>query len=164
VLGLLEVLSVPNDPAASRDPLTVLRLDRDATVTAILVATLVSGGAAGIAFGFVFDPMRGVAFGLAVGIAGGLAVGVGGGLGGAWVRFTLARVILAMTRRAPWSLMSFLDDAHRRGVLRQVGGVYQFRHARLQDRLLAHGRTDHAGRPNVPSAASAITTSRSFDP
>ncbi len=30
-------------------------------------------------------------------------------------------------------LISFLDDAHRRGVLRQVGAVYQFRHALLQD-------------------------------
>jgi hypothetical protein len=31
--------------------------------------------------------------------------------------------------------MSFLADAHRRGVLRQVGAVYQFRHIELQHRL-----------------------------
>ena len=31
--------------------------------------------------------------------------------------------------------MGFLDDAHRRGVLRQVGAVYQFRHIELQHRL-----------------------------
>jgi hypothetical protein len=31
--------------------------------------------------------------------------------------------------------MRFLADAHRRAVLRQVGAVYQFRHARLQDNL-----------------------------
>jgi hypothetical protein len=31
--------------------------------------------------------------------------------------------------------MTFLGDAHRRGVLRQAGAVYQFRHARLQDHL-----------------------------
>ncbi|MFI6358668.1 hypothetical protein ACIBJF_40075 [Streptomyces sp. NPDC050743] len=31
--------------------------------------------------------------------------------------------------------MAFLDDAHRRGVLRQAGAVYQFRHARLQEQL-----------------------------
>jgi hypothetical protein len=35
----------------------------------------------------------------------------------------------------PWQVMRFLDDAHHRGVLRQVGAVYQFRHAQLQDRL-----------------------------
>ncbi|MEV0592861.1 hypothetical protein [Nonomuraea cavernae] len=31
--------------------------------------------------------------------------------------------------------MRFLDDAHRVGLLREVGAVYQFRHAKLQDRL-----------------------------
>jgi hypothetical protein len=30
--------------------------------------------------------------------------------------------------------MGFLVDAHRRGVLRQAGGAYQYRHARLRDR------------------------------
>ncbi|HET9258082.1 MAG TPA: hypothetical protein VFO16_23200, partial [Pseudonocardiaceae bacterium] len=33
------------------------------------------------------------------------------------------------------SLMSFLEDARQRGVLRTIGGVYQFRHATLQDQL-----------------------------
>jgi hypothetical protein len=32
-------------------------------------------------------------------------------------------------------LMHFLEDARARHVLRTVGPVYQFRHARLQDRL-----------------------------
>jgi hypothetical protein len=31
--------------------------------------------------------------------------------------------------------MGFLADAHRRGVLRQAGAVYQFRHIELQHRL-----------------------------
>jgi hypothetical protein len=31
--------------------------------------------------------------------------------------------------------MAFLADAHQRGVLRQVGAVYQFRHIELQRRL-----------------------------
>ena len=31
--------------------------------------------------------------------------------------------------------MSFLADAHRRGVLRQAGAFYQFRHIELQHRL-----------------------------
>jgi len=35
--------------------------------------------------------------------------------------------------------MSFLGDAHRRGVLRQVGDVYQFRHLDLQNRLAGQG-------------------------
>ncbi|BEL05346.1 hypothetical protein Q0Z83_035370 [Actinoplanes sichuanensis] len=35
--------------------------------------------------------------------------------------------------RLPADLMGFLDDAHRLGLLRTVGSVYQFRHAELQD-------------------------------
>ncbi|MDF5754668.1 hypothetical protein [Spongiactinospora sp. TRM90649] len=35
----------------------------------------------------------------------------------------------------PWRLMRFLDDAHRVGLLRAVGPVYQFRHAELRDHL-----------------------------
>jgi hypothetical protein len=37
--------------------------------------------------------------------------------------------------------MRFLEDARKRDVLRTVGPVYQFRHARLQDRLAGHART-----------------------
>jgi hypothetical protein len=33
------------------------------------------------------------------------------------------------------ALMSFLEDARNRGVLRTVGATYQFRHATLQDQL-----------------------------
>jgi hypothetical protein len=31
--------------------------------------------------------------------------------------------------------MRFLADAHQRGILRQAGAVYQFRHIELQHRL-----------------------------
>ena len=37
--------------------------------------------------------------------------------------------------RMPRDLLVFLDDAHRLGLLRAVGTVYQFRHAELQDHL-----------------------------
>jgi hypothetical protein len=33
-------------------------------------------------------------------------------------------------------IMAFLHEAHCRGVLRQVGGSYQFRHAELKEALL----------------------------
>jgi len=48
---------------------------------------------------------------------------------------------LAMRWHTPLRLVKFLDDAHKRNVLRTVGPVYQFRHARLQDRLAgaSHG-------------------------
>jgi hypothetical protein len=40
-----------------------------------------------------------------------------------------------MRWRTPLRLVRFLEDARDRNVLRAVGPVYQFRHARLQDRL-----------------------------
>jgi hypothetical protein len=33
--------------------------------------------------------------------------------------------------------MEFLADAHQRGILRQAGPIYQFRHIELQHRLAA---------------------------
>ena len=62
---------------------------------------------------------------------------LGSTAGGAWPRYLEARFRLSVRRRLPWRTMSFLSDAHQRGVLRQVGAVYQFRHARLQEQLAA---------------------------
>ena len=54
----------------------------------------------------------------------------------AWGDFTVARICLALRRQVPWKLAAFLRDAHEhRGVLRQVGAVYQFRHVDLQRHL-----------------------------
>ena len=50
---------------------------------------------------------------------------------------SLAFAQLAASDRTPVRLMWFLEDARSRGILRTVGPVYQFRHARLQDRLAA---------------------------
>ncbi|MGY5126896.1 hypothetical protein [Streptomyces nigrescens] len=48
---------------------------------------------------------------------------------------------MSLTGRLPWTVSAFLRDAHRRGVLRQAGAVYQFRHARLQEHLARGSRT-----------------------
>jgi hypothetical protein len=55
----------------------------------------------------------------------------------AWPRFVLVRLLLAVRGRLPWRLMSFLADARERELLRQSGGMYQFRHIRLQETLAA---------------------------
>ncbi|MEY8037989.1 NACHT domain-containing protein [Saccharopolyspora cebuensis] len=52
-----------------------------------------------------------------------------------WGPWSIARFLLPLTGQLPWPIMRFLNDAHRRGVLRKTGGVYQFRHARLRDHL-----------------------------
>jgi hypothetical protein len=67
------------------------------------------------------------------------AVGVEFGLW--WVltsaagRFWVAWAWLAVRRDIPARFMSFLADAHARGVLRQIGTTYEFRHADLQHHL-----------------------------
>jgi hypothetical protein len=52
-----------------------------------------------------------------------------------WSQWLLAKTVLAACRRLPLATITFLEDAHRAGVLRKVGGTYQFRHAYLQTRL-----------------------------
>jgi hypothetical protein len=48
-----------------------------------------------------------------------------------WGLLGVTRLWLAARGRAPLRLLTLLEDARRRGVLRQVGGVYEFRHACL---------------------------------
>jgi hypothetical protein len=83
--------------------------------------------------------MDGIAIGSRVGfpnaLAGGLAVAI---TSTSWGQFIILRAWLAARGRLPLRLMAFLEDAHRRGVLRQVGAVYQFRHVRLQDHLASY--------------------------
>ncbi|MEU8651428.1 NACHT domain-containing protein [Streptomyces sp. NPDC048737] len=67
---------------------------------------------------------------------------LGSAAGSAWAGFALARGYVAVKGDLPRRLMAFLDDAHRRGVLRQSGGVYRFRHVELRDRLAAHATAD----------------------
>jgi hypothetical protein len=82
----------------------------------------------------------GVMVGLGAWLVAGLWVGLVVGLvyPQSWSS-SLAFVQLAMSGRTPVHLMRFLEDARSRSVLRAVGPVYQFRHARLQDRLAAQG-------------------------
>jgi hypothetical protein len=48
---------------------------------------------------------------------------------------TTATAWLAVRGKLPWRLAAFLSEAHDLQILRQRGGAYQFRHARLQDYL-----------------------------
>jgi hypothetical protein len=107
-----------------------------------LVTWLVTGLAGGLAAGLADDFAAGLAAGLVVALILGLAAGLVAGLGTshAWPA-TLAAVQLAMRWHTPSHLMDFLNDAQERNVLRTVGPVYQFRHARLQDQL-AHCAAD----------------------
>jgi tetratricopeptide (TPR) repeat protein len=52
-----------------------------------------------------------------------------------WGRYRLAHVVLVITNRLPPGLFNFLEHSADRGVVRQVGSMWQFRHARLRDHL-----------------------------
>jgi hypothetical protein len=60
---------------------------------------------------------------------------LGNALASGWFSGLLTRAYLALTGQAPLRLLAFLDDAHGRGILRQTGILYEFRHALLHDRL-----------------------------
>src|SRR5262249_44261395 len=55
------------------------------------------------------------------------------------LRFLLARAMLAASGRLPWRVATFLEDAYQRGVLRQVGDLYYFRHDLLRQQLAGKG-------------------------
>ena len=113
------------------------------------------------AFGLVVGIGVWLGLGLGVGLASGLAFGLAAlgpwiayGLGpaiGAGIAYpqswtsSLAFAQLAKSDRTPVRLMRFLEDARSRDVLRTVGPVYQFRHARLQDRLAAQESATRQG-------------------
>lgn len=143
--GTVRRFTEPTEPDKAVTPLTVLFADRLAVVYATYLGAIVGAcvgavlGAVVGAPGLVVDIDNPVLLGL-LGAAVGAVVG-GGGLGlvvqatSAWGRFITTRIWLAQRGATPLRLMSFLHDAHRLGVLRQIGPYYQFRHALLQDRL-----------------------------
>ncbi|MET8043724.1 NACHT domain-containing protein [Micromonospora sp. NPDC005215] len=73
-----------------------------------------------------------------------------------WGSFFVARLWLGVTGRLPFRLARFLDDAHRRGVLRQSGARHQFRHLILQEHLAG-------GVSPLSAAPPAATTSQEAD-
>jgi hypothetical protein len=89
--------------------------------------------------GITIGPIAGTSAGLAAAVARPLTGDFGQGFRKvgltAWSRFVLARMWLAWRGKLPWRIMSFLQDAHRRHILRQLGAIYQFRHHRLQTAL-----------------------------
>jgi hypothetical protein len=140
--------SVPRDAAEAIGPRLVLARDRQVmlflTLGGGLVFGLVFGLGGGLVFGLVFGlgsgRWVGLGAGVVIGLAGGLVFGLVMGLAAGldntkWTPYFLARGWLAFRRQLPWPLMAFLADAHQRGVLRQAGATYQFRHLELQHRL-----------------------------
>ncbi|MFF9478633.1 helix-turn-helix domain-containing protein [Streptomyces sp. NPDC014733] len=153
---LLSLVESPLDLRSAAHPQGLLRAHRATVLTRLAVwaplfGALVGGGA-GTAVGLLRGVLGPLLWSPAAGLVLGTLSGVGGALGyalaltawGQWL--VLGRFWLPLTGRLPWAVTTFLDDAYRRGVLRQSGAVYQFRHARLQHHLAqAHRGTPGRG-------------------
>jgi hypothetical protein len=135
--GLIGLIDAINDPDStnSSGPLDSWRNDRRFVLAVGVVAGVMVGVVAGVVAGAVV----------------GVGVATVSGLFSASISSSFAAAQLVRRWHTPVRLMRFLDDARERGVLRTVGPVYQFRHARLQDRLarqdsapeLTSGQGDH---------------------
>lgn len=139
----------PTEPKEALSPRGLLASDR----AVVLYATL-AGMATGVVVGGLLGGVVGArAAGLVIDVGGPVQEGLLGALLGAVVvgavlgmmmqansasgRFITVRFWLTVREGTPFRIMGFLEEAHRVGVLRQVGAYYQFRHASLQDRLAA---------------------------
>ncbi|MFJ2263907.1 NACHT domain-containing protein [Streptomyces sp. NPDC087844] len=151
--GVYRALNTPSDTMRAAGPLSTLRTDRDATLARSAIAALLTGGVClalisamppGGTLGTMHTEVW-VQFGTSA-----LALS-------AWGRLGPARIWLALTGRAPWRLMTFLEEAHRRGVLRQSGARYEFCHLRLQQSLAAtpEGRGESTGHGGAATAEPA---------
>ena len=176
VAGLMIGFSgASEDLAEATDPWTVLARDRRTTLLVIFVVALAIGFGAGLLAmltdTFAFGLVSGFAVLLWTTLSTALTIGLVTGYGlsmtqTAWPSYILTRGWLALHGRLPWSLMSFLSDAHRRGVLRQAGAVYQFRHIELQRRLARTSASPgfYYGFQDVSGTEYWVTVEKIIDP
>ncbi|WP_199854717.1 NACHT domain-containing protein [Streptomyces dioscori] len=155
VCGVYRALSVPSDLMRAASPGLSLRTDRTASLT--------RGGMVAVLVACVCVPVvatPGDWGGLVhLGTQLWLPLGTAALALSAWGRFLVARGWLAVTGQLPWRLMAFLDEAHRRGVLRQSGAGFEFRHLRLQAQL-ATGPAADVVAARSPGARGASPGSR----
>ena len=142
--GILFLDEVPVEGVGAAQPADVIATDRDVALLQLTAFGLLSGVGLGTWFLMIIGGYGSITFGAAFlngfvhGVFGGLAFGVARFVArsawGRWIVF--ARFWLPLRGALPWRIHRFLRDAHERGVLRQAGVVYQFRHASLRDHLL----------------------------
>ncbi|HEX6683808.1 MAG TPA: NACHT domain-containing protein [Candidatus Limnocylindrales bacterium] len=141
MVGIAEWVRSSVDPRTVVSPADMIRADRRAVLAALLLA-----GGTGSIFGamcIVSATRSDLVYPLAEGIVGGFLGATMMGLPvvlrvartTAWVQYRASHLWLAATGRLPWRLMRFLDAAHAEGILWRNGGVYQFRHVRIQEAL-----------------------------
>ncbi|MGW4872988.1 NACHT domain-containing protein [Streptomyces chartreusis] len=126
-------IAVRDDRAST--PMSTWRGDR----TLNLLRPAVLGGL-GALLGSVMGLTGYTTFWLVLGLTAGLFTSLAVSRHRAWLVYLMVTTKLAWRRHLPLRLMPFLDEAHRLGLLRAVGPLYQFRHAELHDHLAAKAR------------------------
>lgn len=147
--GFVSLLEAPIDLGTAATPVSLLTANRRTVLRQSMVLMpmftlliLLLGRAwASLLSGPVLGPLQwpwsaGIFIGLVGGLTGAGSYAVSFTAWGQWLLF--GRIWLPLSGRLPRAPIAFLEDAHRRGVLRQAGAVYQFRHARLQEHLRRH--------------------------
>lgn len=140
-LGLLAAIAsallnpevIPLDLSSAASPPAALAADRSTGIAAGATVALAAGAIIGACIDF--DGYGATVATLSAIVSLAVAWIISSFVIAAWPSYAIARICLAMRHRLPWSLELFLADAHQRGVLRQAGAVYQFRHIELQHRL-----------------------------
>ncbi|MFB7631084.1 NACHT domain-containing protein [Streptomyces sp. NPDC056149] len=138
-MGLIAALGAGFETVIPREkrahPSVLLNTNR----ATVLKQTLTIGLAVGTGYGIIFGAASPTALvGIGAGLVAAFVIALGVGTMTAWGRWVvLARIWLPLSGWLPRDLDAFLQDACKREVLRQVGTVYQFRHARLRDHLCA---------------------------
>jgi hypothetical protein len=130
--GLVHWVGAPPRTSWANTPRTTYRATRALTVLQISLIGL----AVELTFALAGELMGGLVTGLWLGLPIGLAAGLASVSSGAWLSHALATGRLATSKKLPFRLMDFLDDAYRLGLLRTTGPAYQFRHAEFHDHLI----------------------------
>lgn len=170
-LGFVSGLSVPDDIGSAPTPLTLLAANRTAAIRQLIALIPLMALAIGASGGLMVTLLEGYLGELSWSFDGAFVIATVGGFVGA-TTYTLAftawgqwllltRLLLPLAGRLPWALPAFFDDAYRRGLLRQAGAVYQFRHARLQAQLSAAATVSPSESPRTRSASPSPRLRRS---
>lgn len=150
--GLGTLIMEPLEIREGAGPLALLAASRRTAIRGATIAVIICGVEIGIV-SRIFDSTDPTIVIAGVGAVGGGTIGIGGILSvtawGQWVIF--CRLWLPLTGRLPWRVHAFLQDAQRRGVLRQAGGYYQFRHSRLRDAVAERARAGQSIRSSSPA-------------
>jgi hypothetical protein len=147
---VINLLDTRIDTTDADQAVAVLRSDRHAIVLQLASLGVVVGVFAQLGFPtrFADAAVFGIGLGVGAGIGLGAATTPSGGLprtfpSSVWIRYITAKWWLVVHRKVPVRLLAFLDEAHRLGVLRKAGAVYQFRHIDVQKHLSQSDHEEH---------------------